>query len=346
MARYIRQIYTPTAGELWSNERVFQEVSNRLKAIEAPESEKTALLDYIRLLLIGERSRFLQCKEFLWLKSFADHASAFERAADESVTRIVELVIEDGIQFDAVIGVSSVGQLLPGIADRVSQAFKEGIPRGALLVDLGNGGCTASTRALQLISGFDRAIKNVLVVVIEPTSTLADTQSLARPNWQGICTFGDGAAAIWVSNEPGDGAIEIREVASWQGKELDLIRWDYGPNYYRFGVSDSQQFESKVRGEIAEAMKRIRWEPGAAARWALHPAGMLLMISIARKLGIDRAGLQPSIDHFRRHSNMSSAGILHILKRVMAEARRGEEVRWLSMGAGFHVEYGSGLRVG
>lgn len=347
MKRYIRAIYTPKVGVPWSNQETFERITARLTKIEAPAAEKQGLLDFVRLLLIGTRTRYAQCPDFLWLNSFREHASAFERAVSDSIEALRSSLLADSpdCRFDAVFGVSSVGQVLPGIADRASRAFAPWVGRDAVLLDVGNGGCTASVRAIQAAVRLGPEVKNALIFVTEPTSTLADASSFTRSNWQGICTFGDGAAGVWISDQPANGSLELSHVASWQGQESDLIRWDYGPNYYRFGISDLEQFEVKVRNEILDAMTHLPWQRNPAALWAVHPAGIMLLLSIAKKLGIERLALEPSIRHFRAFSNMSGASILHVLGDVMARATPGQEIRWLSMGAGFHVEYGSGSRV-
>lgn len=345
--RYIRAIYTPKVGVPWSNQETFERIGIRLAKIQAPGPEKQALLDFVRLLLIGTRTRYAQCSDFLWLNSFRDHASAFERAVSDSMEALRLSLQADSpdCRFDAVLGVSSVGQVLPGISDRASRAFTPWVGRDAILLDIGNGGCTASVRAIQAAVRLGPEVKNTLIVVTEPASTMADATSLNRSNWQGICTFGDGAAAVWISNQGANGSLELSQVASWQGRESDLIRWDYGPNYYQFGLSDPEQFEVKVRNEILEAMSHLPWQRNPAALWAVHPAGIMLLLSIAKKLGIERLALEPSIRHFRAFSNMSGASILHVLGDVILRATPGQEVRWLSMGAGFHVAYGSGSRV-
>ena len=68
---------------------------------------------------------------------------------------------------------------------------------------------SASVRTVQLVKNLGPEIRNVLIMVMEPMSSLIDPKSTARSNWQGICTFGDGAAGMWVSDEPGEGAVEL-----------------------------------------------------------------------------------------------------------------------------------------
>jgi alkylresorcinol/alkylpyrone synthase len=307
-----------------------------------PEAEIEHLLSLIRLFLIGSRTRYVQCPHFLDLSSFKDHAGAFEAAVAESLGALSKEVRSAGSEaFDAVIGVSSVGQLLPGIADRLATCLRSQVKSDALLLDLSNGGCTASSRALQLASTLDTRHRDVLIAVVEPTSTLADPLSLDRPNWQGICTFGDGAAGIWLSTDPTGALAELGPINSSHRGDADLISWDYSSNYYRFSVSDFEGFDRKVRTGILGALNEIDWADTKDSLWAVHPAGMMLLLSVAKRIGLDRSRLEPSIRHFRSFSNMSSASILHILRDLLDEAQPGQPIRWLSMGAGFHVIYGS-----
>jgi alkylresorcinol/alkylpyrone synthase len=344
---YIRSVYTPVVGEQWDNQEVFARISTHLRGkVDRPQAETEHLLSLIRVFLIGSRTRYVQCPHFLGLSSFKDHAGAFAAAVSESISALGKEVRSAGSEpFDAVIGVSSVGQLLPGIADRLATSLGSQVKKDALLLDLSNGGCTASSRALQLASTLDGRLRNVLVAVVEPTSTLADPLSLDRPNWQGICTFGDGAAGIWLSTDPAGALAELGSIHSSHRGEVDLIRWDYSSSYYRFSVSDFEGFERKIRAGILGALSEIEWSDTKDSLWAVHPAGMMLLLSVAKRIGLDRSRLEPSIRHFRTFSNMSSASILHILRDLLDQAQPGQSVRWLSMGAGFHVIYGSCTRL-
>ncbi|HYY27774.1 MAG TPA: 3-oxoacyl-[acyl-carrier-protein] synthase III C-terminal domain-containing protein, partial [Chthoniobacterales bacterium] len=135
------------------------------------------------------------------------------------------------------------------------------------------------------------------------------------------------------------------KMASWRGDAADLIRWDWGPDYYRFEIAELGQFEVRVRNQVLQALTALQIEKGPEAAWAIHPAGIMLLLSLAKKLGLSRSTLEPSLNHFRSFSNMSSASILHILENLIRCAKAGQSIRWLSMGAGFHVACGSGVRL-
>ena len=348
MSRYIRAIYAPLVGIRVSNQEMLNAIASRFETLEADDDEKRALFDFIRLLLIGHRVRYTQnADSFLWLNTFSEHALWFARAVKESINAIAEQIeaAPPSKPFDAVFGVSSEGLLLPGIAERAARRLGNLVGRTATQMDLGNGGCTASVRAVQLANNLGPEVRNVLILAMEPTSTLIDPKSTSRSNWQGICTFGDGAAGVWISDEPGEGALALGKLSSWRGDATDLIRWDWGTDYYRFGIADLEEFEGEVRHEVLQAMTELQVEKVPEASWAIHPAGIMLLLSLAKKLGLARSTLEPSLNHFRACSNMSSVSILHILKNIIGCARSGQPIRWLSMGAGFHVACGGGVRV-
>jgi predicted naringenin-chalcone synthase len=348
VSRYIRAIYAPLVGVRVSNQELLDAIALRLEALEVDDAEKKSLFDFVRLLLIGHRTRQTQHSErFLWMDTFTDHAVAFARAIEESINAIAEQIeaAPPRNPFDAVFGVSSEGLLLPGIAERAARRLGSLVGRTATQMDVGNGGCTASVRTIQLVNNLGPEMRNVLVLVMEPTSTLIDPKSTARSNWQGICTFGDGAAGVWISDESGEGALALGKLSSWRGDATELIRWDWGTDYYRFGIAELEQFEGQVRSQVLQAMTELQVEKDPEAGWAIHPAGIMLLLSLAKKLGLARSALEPSINHFRSCSNMSSVSILHILKDVIGCARSGQLIRWLSMGAGFHVACGGGVRV-
>ena len=347
VSRYIRAIYAPLVGSRLSNEQLLGRLAERFQTLEASDSEKQSLYDFVRLLLIGNRMRYIQPDQFLWLDSFAAHAAAFTASIEESINAIAEKIeaAPPPEPFDAVFGVSSAGLLLPGMAERASRRLPRLLSRTATQMDISNGGCTASVRTLELVSKLGPEFRNVLILAMEPNSTLIDSKTTVRANWQGICTFSDGAAGVWVSNEPGEGALELGTTSSWRGDATELIRWDLGTEYYRFGIAELEQFEVQVRSQVLEAMSTLQVDKTPGATWAIHPAGILLLLSLAKKLGLNRAALGPSLEHFKSCSNMSSVSILHILQNLIRCAEPGQPIRWLSMGAGFHVASGGGVRV-
>jgi alkylresorcinol/alkylpyrone synthase len=350
--RYINDLYCATPGERWENDRLYSVFEGIVEQMQLPEEQHKKLSDFVRFQLVGERSRRTQLRDWRELTDFQSRAQAFQDGAEQSLdalsAQIAPAADAASVTFDAVITTTATGNLMPGLSYRAAQRLPAHIRPDSLMVDLGNVGCTGSIKALNLARSLADDFKNILVIAVEVPTTLVDIHGTGFDLWQGNCTFGDGAAAMWISDDPEQGsqALALEELRYWQRGEagLDLIRWSYR-EYYSFALADQRTFERDVRefvtGALAETESGWKEEP----RWAIHPAGLLLLMKISQKLGIPREAIKPSADHYREYSNMSSASIVHVLRDVAATTAPGEAINLLTMGAGFNILYGRARRV-
>lgn len=345
--RYINEIFAPELGETWENQRVLTLFEEIIAAKEMDDAEREKLLAFVRFQLVGERSRRVLLGDWRAAGDFRTRAADFERGADLALDalagEIAPRLRSAGVTADAVITTTATGNLMPGLSYRLAARAGDVIRPDTLMIDLANVGCTGSSKALNLVRSLDESLKNILVVAVEVPATLVDVQGTALDLWQGNCTFGDGAAALWISSDPGQGemALALEELHYRQRADtgLDLIRWAY-QSYYTFALADEKTFERDVRQHVVDTLAETESGWKDEPRWAIHPAGIALLVRISRKLGIPSEAIQPSVAHYRSHSNMSSASILHILKRVAEETPTGAAINLLTMGAGFNVIYG------
>jgi alkylresorcinol/alkylpyrone synthase len=119
-----------------------------------------------------------------------------------------------------------------------------------------------------------------------------------------------------------------------------LIHLGHDEDYYQLDLRNEKTFDHDVRQYVVDALVEAQGAWRDEPRWAIHPAGVLLLVRLSRKLGIPVEAIQPSVAHYRAHSNMSSVSILQILQEVAAHAPGGACVNLLTMGAGFNVLYG------
>jgi predicted naringenin-chalcone synthase len=344
--RYINAIYTTHQGELVSNEFL---LPHFLKAVEvapvSPEHQRK-LIDTVRYFLVGERERYV-VPGVLDLGSFAKRAAAFEAGAERSLEALAQQITlttaSTDVSFDVIVTTTSSGSLMPGLSYRLAARLGDRVRSDTMMVDLAHVGCTGSMKALKLVSQLDAAAANCLVVSVELPSTLINLSSTEVDVWQGNCTFGDGAAAAWLSDRPpqGDMALAVNQLRYVQHSRtgLDLIRWGYD-DYYTFRLGNEETFNRDVRQYITESLQGI--DPAAlqSPHWAIHPAGIALLLRLSRKLGMPKNALDASMTHYKRFSNASSASILHILRDEAATAADGGIINLLAMGAGFNLIYG------
>lgn len=350
--RFINNIYTASLGESWTNERLLPLYEQGVEQLALEDESRRSLLEFVRFQLIGERSRRSVVPDVTALLDFGTRAAAFEVGADQALDQLAEQITmtpgQDGATFDAVLTTTATGNLMPGLSYRMAHRLGPLVRPGALMLDLANAGCTGSSKILNLARSLDPGVRNILLVAVELPTTLIDMTGTDYDLWQGNCTFGDGAAALWVSadSEQGSMALALEEMGSryFTGKGLRLIRWGYR-DYYVFALADHASFDDDVRGLVMEAIghKEAEWLQGT--RWAIHPAGIALLLRLSRKLGISREAIQPSVAHYREHSNMSSVSVLHLLRELAEQTPIGSPINLLTMGAGFEIFHGRFRRV-
>jgi len=348
--RFINHIFTAPFGEVWTNERLLSVYEEAIAALPADEQE--TVRNFVRFQLVGERSRRTVVAKPIGLSNFQSRASAYEEGADSALTKLAAqiepMASAAGVTFDAVITTTSTGNLMPGLSYRLAQRLGPVVRPDSMMIDLANVGCTGSSKALNLARSLDESFRHILVVAVELPSTLINVHTTDLDIWQGNCTFGDGAAAIWVSNnvECGEYALSLEEFRYQQFAEtgLDLIRWGYD-EYYGFRLRDHATFESDVKQTVGEALRQTQEGWQDEPRWAIHPAGIALLMRLSRELKMPKDAIQPSVAQYRENSNMSSVSILYVLKQLAAAAQVGSAVNLLTMGAGFNVIYGRVRRV-
>lgn len=343
--RYINKIYTSALGKTWTNQDFLSHFEPAIEKLPIADAEQEKLLDAVRYFLMGQRTRKVMAPNLMEMKGFDQHANTYRDTAERSLDNLSKQILEsaNGVVFDAIVSNTSSGNLMPGLSYRMAARLGSHVRSNSMLLDLGNVGCTGGLKALNLVKQLDEDIRNVLVVSVEQTSALCNFHTADVDVWQGNCTFGDGSAALWVSNDPDQGemALALTKIQYEQQAQtgLDLIRWQHN-GYYTFELADSKTFNRDIREFVFQAVTNVNSEWLAESLWAIHPAGIALLTRLGRKLGLTRDTIRPSVAHYDRFSNMSSASILHILNDLSGVAPIGAAINLLSMGAGFNVIYG------
>jgi alkylresorcinol/alkylpyrone synthase len=345
--RFINEVFSARIGVPWTNERLLAVYEEIVRGLGLEDEAQRALCEFIRFQLGGERTRYMVMRDWSVLSAFRKRAAQFEAGVDEALDdlapQIAAAVGPTGISFDAVLTTTATGNLMPGLSYRMARRLDGLIRPDSMMIDLANVGCTGSSKALRLAASLQPDVKNILLLAVELPTTLLEMKSASFDAWQGNCTFGDGAAALWISSnvEQGPMALALEELESrhFADRGLRLIHWGYR-DYYAFALSDHETFDNEVRGFVTEALasKNGKWKD--EPRWAIHPAGIALLMRLSRKLGIPMDAIRPSMEHYRAHSNMSSVSVLHLLGEVARQTPAGSAINLLTMGAGFEVLHG------
>lgn len=272
--------------------------------------------------------------------STLDRMAVYAREAPElalaAIGRLGEL---DGITHMVVA--SCTGFTAPGLDQVIARRL--GLAPTVERVVVGFMGCYAGVTALRTAGHIVRSdpAARVLVVSVElctlhlqPTDRLESLLAMGQ--------FADGAAAALVTAE-GAGLALGEGLSLTLEDSHELITWTIGDTGFAMELS------GEVPGRLAEALGQAQVAdtvtggepPESIEAWAVHPGGKSIVDAVERGLGLPPEKLAASRAVLKDCGNMSSATVLFVLERLMAE--RPATGIALAFGPGLAME---GLRFG
>ena len=201
--------------------------------------------------------------------------------------------------------------------------------------------CSGFVYALSVADGFvARGLsKCALVIGAEAMSRLMDWSD------RGTCVlFGDGAGAVVVEPEPGQGTTADKGLLGFalrcDGAKQDLLYVDGGPSTTgtvgHLRMAGQQVFRHAVVN-IAEAVQAAAAAaniPVSAIDWFIpHQANQRILAGVAHRLGVDEAKVVSTV---ATHANTSAASIPLALNHAMEDGRikPGQLILMEAMGGG------------
>jgi alpha-pyrone synthase len=263
------------------------------------------------------------------------YGEAAPRLALDAIGALGGRVPLDGVTH--LVVASCTGFVAPGIDQII--AGRLGLPGDVERTLIGFMGCYAAVSALRTAYHIVRSEPEarVLAVTVE-LSTLHLQFDEALEPLLAMLQFGDGAAAMLVSGEPGGFALE-RPFSATLPDSGGLIRWDVGNNGF------TMQLSGEVPGRIAEALRepafRARlldgYQPAEIDAWAVHAGGRSVLDAVEHGLALSPDALHASRDVLARYGNMSSSTLPFVLARLLADPKRRRGIA-LAFGPGLAAE--------
>jgi len=264
------------------------------------------------------------------------YAQAAPRLALQAVRGLGELG-----KITHIVVASCTGFIAPGIDQILVREL--GLGAEVERVFIGFMGCYAGVTALRTarhISRSDPAAR-ILVVSVELCTLHLQHDSALEP-LLAMGQFGDGAAAALVTAQgPG---LELGEALSATLEDsAELISWT---------ITDTG-FVMELSGEVPHRITAALGDGTTAARiagnqpltaidaWAVHPGGRSILDAVEHGLGLPESALATSRAVLHDCGNVSSATVLFVLERIMAQ--RPANGIALAFGPGLAME---GLRFG
>ena len=199
-------------------------------------------------------------------------------------------------------------------------------------------GCYAAINALKAAHHIVRSEPEAQVLVVNcelTTLHLKETDDLER--LLTFCLWGDGCSAALVTAE-GIGIRLDRFKALLARDGQELMSWSVRDDGFDMVLSGRvpATIQTVLAGNVSEILAGATVDE--IDLWAVHPGGRSVLDAVQRTLNLGPEALAPSHEVLRAHGNMSSATVMFVLARMLADARTGQKGCGMAFGPGLTAE--------
>ncbi|HEX4378928.1 MAG TPA: type III polyketide synthase [Candidatus Acidoferrum sp.] len=301
-------------------------------------------------------------------QEYIEHAIKLGREAAEKCLERAHLRADE---IDLIITVSCTGFMIPSLDAHLINlmGFRSDVRR----MPFTELGCAAGAMGLARAADYLKAYPggNALVIAVELPTLTFQRKDISQANLISSILFGDGAAAVIVSNNPkavaaapassasahanGNGnsngsssvgahkpQILVTETYTFPDS-LGAMGFDLRDAGFHIlldkGVPD--MIGAKIKALVDGFLGRHGLTQKDIKGWILHPGGARLLGNVEIALGLDKRDTQPSWDILANVGNLSSATILFILQEWLDKRplNPGDIALAAAFGPGFSAEF-------
>lgn len=273
-------------------------------------------------------------------QEYIEHAI---KLGQEAVEKCLERAGVKAQEIDLIISVSCTGFMIPAIdAHLINRLGFRSDVRRMPFTELG---CAAGAMALGRASDFLQAYPGgkVLVLAVELPSLTFQRKDISQANLISSILFGDGAAAVVISGNAGQGPRILTSETYTFPDSLDAMGFDLRDSGFHILLSKDvpEMIGAKIRSLVDCFFMRHGVTQEDIKGWIMHPGGARLLSNLEENLGLSKADTQPSWDILANVGNLSSATILFILQEWLEKRplRTNDLALAAAFGPGFSAEF-------
>ena len=275
-----------------------------------------------------------------WAERNAIYLEEAERLWLEAAKTALARADVDPAEVGAVVTVSSTGVSTPSLEARMGPAL--GLSPRTLRTPVFGLGCAGGVSGLSLAARLAQARPGaaVLLVVVELCTLSVRPEEATKTNVVATALFGDGAAAVVLRADGGEGR-RVGAVGEHTWPEtLDIMGWRVDPA--GLGVVLDANLPKFVERRFAEASEGFLTEaglqPSDIARFVCHPGGAKVLPAIEHSVGLAEGALDQERAVLAEFGNMSAPTVFFVLERVLAARTPGRLVL-AALGPGFTASF-------
>jgi alkylresorcinol/alkylpyrone synthase len=324
------------------------EVARELTKVTGPEFMRFAQTSGVEY-----RSLALPLHRYPTMSGFTEANDAYLDVATELGEQALRSALDAaGIradEVDMIVLVSSTGVAVPTVDARI--AARIGLRPDVKRVPLFGLGCVAGAAGLSRVHDYLRGFPGHVAALlsVELCSLTLQRDDTSIPALIGVCLFGDGAASVIATgadrapNSPAaqsDPLVLATRSRLFHGT-VDVMGWNVSSEGFQLVMSREvpAMADRYLRDEVDGFLAEHGLSTGDISTWICHPGGPKVIDSIERAIELVPDDVVHSRNSMRDNGNISSASVLDVLRRTLAEPpQAGSLGVMLAMGPGFSFE--------
>lgn len=345
MAITIHSIARATPGCSISNE----EAVARLREVFVASGEDPSLVEQI-FSNAGVERRFLARPPSFYLteRELTARSQAYSEVACElGVAAARQALDEAGVrpeEVDLIIDTSCTGVMIPALDVYIANAL--GFRKDVRRMPLTEAGCAAGATSLAFAHDIltARPGQVALLVSMELPSLTLQLDDTSRANLVSAAIFGDGAAALVVSDRaPRGPALEhLAHKTILFPDSADVMGFDLKSTGFKIILSKRIPLlvRKHLRDEVDAFLEAQGLTLDAMDFFVLHPGGAKVLDNVRGALSLEESKVAASRAVLRDYGNLSSASVHFVAKELLerGEIEPGDFGLLVAMGPGFTLE--------
>lgn len=302
---------------------------------------------------VDTRNLALPLQRYPHLSGFTEANDAYLEVAVDLAEHAVRSALDDArispSEVDAIVAVSSTGVAVPTVDARL--AARLGLRPDVKRIPLFGLGCVGGAAGLARVHDYLRGFPDHLAVLVsvELCSLTLQREDTSIPALIGVCLFGDGAAAVVCTGADrvpahADAHRDPRVLATRSTlfpDTVDVMGWNVGSSGFHLVMSREvpKMAEHRLRPAVDDFLVEHGLSTTDIDTWICHPGGPKVIDAIVEAIGLAPQALSHSSSSMREYGNISSASVLDVLRRTLADPPAADSLAvMLAMGPGFSFE--------
>lgn len=251
------------------------------------------------------------------------------------------LHIHDPKKITHLVTVSCTGMSAPGLDLQILELME--LEKNIFRTSVNFMGCYAAIHALKIADAICKSEKEAKVLIVcTELCTLHFQREATMDNITSSLLFGDGSAAILVSNDENE--FEGLHLDNFHSEVIPKgkrdMAWELSSHGFLMTLSGyiPDLIEEDFEKIVESALKKEKISKQEISNWCIHPGGKRILEAIHKSLGFTNGQLSASYKVLSEFGNLSSASILFVMKEMLNEKKEVGKMFGAAFGPGLTVE--------